>query len=82
MAHAGKIGKQEVSTKIELYKTIYIPTVMYNIEAWGKLKKHELENLERMQGAALRRILKIKGSTPTEGILFETGVWRVKEMLT
>ena len=40
-----------------------------------------MEKLEQIQGEQLRSILRVGKSTPYIGILMETGVWPIKEIL-
>ena len=31
-----KVGKEETRVKLELYETCLMPTLLYELEAWGK----------------------------------------------
>ena len=41
-----------------------MPALIYGIEAWGYIKKEEID---RIQGKALKRIFKLPVSTHTQG---------------
>ena len=81
MAHQSRVGRQEIPLKLELYKTVYLPTLLYNLEAWGKIRPKELIELEKTQGQVLRRLMGLPTTTPYIGVLYETGIWWVEEML-
>ena len=81
LTHHSKVGNQEIPLKIRLFKTIYITTLLYNMNCWGRLKKKEIQNLEQAQGNALKRLLRIPNSTPYKGVLNETGIWTIEYQL-
>ena len=60
---------------------VYLPTILYNMELWANMKDKELDELEKKQTLTLRRILGIPATTSYYGILWETGIWRVREHL-
>ena len=62
-----------------LYKRTVIPSVIYNLEMWTKLRKRDWEQLERIQGMVMRRILALPNSTPYWGMLKELGIWPLKD---
>ena len=78
MTLPSKVGKQEIPLKLSLLTTVYLPTILYNKEAWGNLHKDEMKMLENCQANILRRLLKVPQTTPYLGILQETGVWTVE----
>lgn len=55
------VGKREVSTKTKMliYKTIYLPTLMYAGESWTMTSKHE----SRITSAEMRYLRKVVGKT-------------------
>ena len=81
MINRSKIGNMSTNMKIELYEIVTAPTLTYNMEAWAKLSKTEEKMLEKIQGDILKRILKLPKSTPYKGLLYETGVWPIKEKI-
>ena len=81
MAHQSRVGRQEIPLKLELYKPVNLPTLLYNLEAWGKIRPKELIELEKTQGQVLRCLMGLPTTTPYIGVLYETGIWRVEEML-
>ena len=55
--------------------------MLYNIQVWGRFLKKEIEELEKAQGSTLKRLLKLPTSTSYWGVLWETGVWPVKDQI-
>ena len=54
-------------TRLKIYKTIVLPTIYYNVEAWSNISKSELRELEETQGAILRKICEQRKTTPILG---------------
>ena len=52
-------GKEEVRVNLKLFETCLMPALLYEMEAWKKLSKAEIQNLEKIQGKALKRILSL-----------------------
>ena len=49
--------------KLKLYETCLMPTFLYGLEAWGKIDKDEMNQIEKFQGRALKRIFNLPIST-------------------
>ena len=49
--------------------------------AWGRWRKIDIEELEKFQGETLKRLLKLPATTPYLGFLYETGMWRISDLL-
>ena len=56
-----------------------MPALLYGMEAWKKLSKAEIQNLEKIQGKALKRIFSLPIITPYIGLIIETGVWPAEQ---
>ena len=52
---------------------------MYGFEAWGKISKSEMQVIEKIQNQSLKKILELPITTPSTGLLMETGIWPAKE---
>ena len=76
-----KVGKQEIPLKLALFITVYLPTIMYNMEGWGNLHKDEIKMLDTCQANILKRLLNVPHTTPYLGILQETGIWTAEPHL-
>ena len=81
MASSHQVGNLATSMKIELYKTVVLPTLLYNMEAFGNIKPEEMQKLEKYQGEVLRRLTNMPKSTVYLGLLQELGVWKIKDMM-
>ena len=75
------IGRYTILTRLKIYKTMIIPAIYYNVEAWGNISKKEMEELEEMQGNILRRICEQRKTTPYIGLLAELGIWTVEKQI-
>ena len=81
MASRESVGNLATTIRIELYHTIIIPILLYNIEAWGKITKGNMEVMESIQGKILKRLLQLPKTTSYLGMLYETGIWRIKDVI-
>ena len=43
------MGEYAIKSLLLIYKTVFIPTVLYNSETWCKLSKNEMQQLESLQ---------------------------------
>ena len=51
-----QVEKEEIRVKLKLCKTCLMPALLYGLEAWGKIDKDEMNEIEEIQGRALKRI--------------------------
>ena len=58
-----------------------MPAHLYGMEAWKKLSKAEIQNLEKIQGKSLKRIFSLSITTPYIGLIIETGLWPVEQRI-
>ena len=58
-----QVGKEKIRVKLKQYVTCLIPTLLYGLEAWGKINKNEMNEIEKIQGRALKRIFNVPIST-------------------
>ena len=58
-----------------------MPALLYGMEVWKKLSKGEIQNLEKIQRKALKRISSLPIRTPYIGLIIETGVWPVEQRI-
>ena len=64
-----QVGKEEVRVKLKLFETCLMPALLYGMEAWKKLSKAEIQQLEKIQGKALKRIFSLPITTPYVGLI-------------
>ena len=80
-AIGAKIQVGKVRVKLKLFETCLMPALLYGMEAWKKLSKAEIQNLEKIQGKALKRIFSLPITTPYIGLIIETGVWSAEQRI-
>ena len=56
-------GKEEIKVNFKLYETCIMPALLYGLEAWGKIDKDEMNEIEKIQGRALKVIFNLSMST-------------------
>ena len=82
MASSSKVGNLSTTIKLELYNAVLLHTLLlYNMAAWGRWRKIDIEELDQFQGETLKRLLKLPTTTPYLGVLYETGMWRISDLL-
>ena len=72
-----RVGSESVRVQLELYDKCAYSSIFYGIHAWGRIKREEDKELEKLQSDMLKRILNLPLSTPYTGVLMETGIWPV-----
>ena len=58
-----------------------MPAYLYGLEAWGKIDKNEINEMEKIQGRALKRIFNLPISTSYIGLIMETGTWPANQRI-
>ena len=58
-----------------------MPTLLYGLEAWGKIGKYEMYKMEKIQGRALKRIFSFPISTSYIDLIMETGSWPANQRI-
>ena len=81
MASAKRVGKLATELRLELYEKVISPSLLYNIQVWPEFTNKEMAELEKTQGKILRRLLNLPSTMSYKGILWETGVWPIKEQI-
>ena len=56
-----------------------MPVIIHGLEVWGRITATEMKEISRIKVSALKKILHLPKSTPDTGILFENGIWPIKE---
>ena len=72
--HAVTMGCKAINSLLLLYKTVYLPTIIFNCEAWDSITKSEWEKLQVLQMKFLKRALQVPTSTPNALVLLELGL--------
>ena len=71
-----QVGKEEIRVKVKLYETL-----LYGLEARGKIDKDEMNEMEKFQRRALKRIFNLPISTSYIGLIMETGTWPANQRI-
>ena len=72
------IGKCAMVTRLNIYKTIVLATIYYNVEAWSNISVSEMREI---QGIILRKIWEQRKNTPYFGLLAELGIWTIEKQI-
>ena len=58
-----------------------MPALLYEMEAWKKLSKAEIQHLGKIQGKVLKRISSLPVTAPYIGPIIKTGVWPAEQRI-
>ena len=61
-----------------LYKTVFIPSMLFNSQAWSNISSANITTLQTSQLKCLKRMLKVPTSTPNACTFLELGVLPIK----
>ena len=67
-------GIKQIENLLLLYKTVFLPRLMYNCEAWSGLTTKDLKTLKSSQLSYLRGILEVSKGVLTAALYLELGV--------
>ena len=76
-----QVGKEEIRVKLKLYKTFLMPALLYGLEACGKIDKDEMNEIEKIQGKALKGIFNFPIPTSYIGLIMEKGTWPANQRI-
>ena len=79
--HEANVGKEALRVKLKLLVSTITPALLNDLEVWEGTTPREYEELERIQSECLKRILCLPVSTPYYGILMETGLWPLENLV-
>ena len=68
-----QVGKEEIHVKLKLCETCLMTALLYGLEAWAKIDKDEMNEIEKAQGRALKRIINLPIPTSYIGLIMKTG---------
>ena len=58
-----------------------MPALLYGLEGWGKIDKEEMNEKEKIQKRALKRIINLPISTSYISLIIETGTWPANQRM-
>ena len=70
-----------MKVKKKLFETCLMPAIIYGLEVWRRSAATETKEISKIQVSALKQILHLSKSAPNIGILYETGIWPIKERI-
>ena len=70
-------GIKQIESMLILYKTVFVPRLIYNCEAWSNLKAAYYKILQSAQLKFMRKILEVPRSTPTSALYLELSIWPI-----
>ena len=73
------MGNKQIEGMLLLYKTVFIPRLIYNSEAWSNLTPKEYLALQTSQLTYSRNVLEVSKATPTAATMYlELGILPVR----
>ena len=76
-----RLKRYTLNARLKLYRTTVVPSLFYSVETWSHMTNGDVERLESMQYEILRKIMEQRSSVPYFGLLAETGVWPVEQLI-
>jgi hypothetical protein len=74
LCNDSEMGRYSLDSLILLYKTVFLPTVLYNSETWNHLTKNNISRITATQNKYLKWMLHSPRSTCTSFTLLELGL--------
>ena len=71
-------GSRQIESMLIRYKTVFVPRLIYNCEAWSNLKAADYKILQSALLKFMRTILEVPRSTPTAALYLELGIWPIR----
>ena len=81
IGHEANVGKEALRVKLKLLVSTINVALVNDLEVWEGTTSREYEQLEKIQSECLKRILNLPVSTPYYGILMETGLWPLQNLV-
>ena len=69
---------KQIETMLLLYKTVFIPMLIYNCETWSNLTPKDYLTLQASQLTCLWNVLEVSKATPTAVMYLELGILPVR----
>ena len=74
----GVILKKSCRVKSKLFETFLKTAFTYGLEAWAKITKEQIKELDRKQGKILKGVFQLSITTSYIGLLMETSTYQVE----
>ena len=71
-------GRKQIEIMLLLYRSVFLPKLLYNCEARSNLSKNVIKSLQASQLSYLRCVMEVPKSTPVAALYLELGILPVK----
>lgn len=68
------LGIHTVNVNLMLYKSLFIPSILFNAQAWSRLLDRDTKPLQVLQLKVLRKILKVPAFTTQFILIYVLGI--------
>ena len=75
------LGVYSIQTLLLLYRSMFIPVVLYNAQAWANIIEKQMEALRTIQLKFIKRIFHSPSSTPNALTFLETGILPIEKVI-
>ena len=75
------LGHWKIPAGLQLRQALFLNAVLFNSEAWHGISNTEIENMEKVDKALLRGLLKAHSKIPKEALYLETGSIPIKHII-
>ena len=72
------MGSKQIESMLLLYKTVFIPRLIYNCEVWSNLTPKDHLTLQTSHLTYLRNVLEVSKATPVAAMYLEPGILSVR----
>ena len=76
-----QVGGLYLNVRLVLFQKCLLSSAIYGLAAWGSISSKEVNEIEKLHGKYLKRMLDLPYSTPYAAMIMETGLWAFKERL-
>ena len=67
-------GIKQIECMLILYRSMFLPRLIYNCEAWSNMTKNDYETLKFLQLNYLRSIMELSKGAPIAALYLELGI--------
>ena len=73
-----KFGKKQIENMLGLYKTVFLPGLIYNCEAWSNLNKDDKMMFQNSQLRYLRNAMEVSKAVLIAALYLDLGVLPIR----
>ena len=70
-----------IKTGMKLFNACVVPTILFGVESWGKLKEKEKNALNNIQTQFLTKLLKVPRTTPKSALMYECNQMKIEHQV-